>query len=83
MKKLRLSVEALAVETFEVDASLRGEGTVEARAAYPPSYWTECNPCQLSVDFCYPPSEGPNVAACAPPTPACELEDGGVLTGGC
>jgi len=84
MKKLKLSVEELAVETFDVDASPLGrKGTVEARAAAA-SWAVACD----SIEVCFPQSEGFNVAACDPFTmddacvtrlPVCTATDGGEL----
>lgn len=63
MKKLRLSIEELAVETFDVDAAPLGRrGTVEARAAA--SWVAVCD----SIEVCFPVSEGLNVALCVPTT---------------
>lgn len=65
MKKLQLAVEELAVETFEVDASLGAWwGTVKARAAgADPRTYTSPAPddCPCTI-----PSQGQTVAACAP-----------------
>lgn len=79
MKKLSLSVEELAVETFDVGAPRRGQGTVAGQAA------TNGMP----GEPCYPPSEGINIAMCAPTTvgeecvtvdPQCPLGGGVELT---
>jgi hypothetical protein len=93
MKKLRLVIEELAVETFDVSASVRGrKGTVEARADTSrctdpqtyrcegtATYFTLCVNCVESVDICYRPSEGPDVAMCAPTHAGEECETGSLL----
>lgn len=71
MKKLKLMVEELAVETFELDASLLGrEGTVAARAESVNSECQRCvtyTICEVVDNTCFQPSRDPNDAACAPP----------------
>lgn len=70
MKKLTLSVEDLAVETFDAGASPDGRtGTVAAMAdtgrCWTINAETECPPSDIP---CTTPSAGPTVAMCAPTT---------------
>lgn len=74
MKKLQLSVEELAVETFDPGEMRGTEGTVEAQAAdtFTKLVDTYCG----GLSDCCPPSYGINVAMCAPTTvqPECETD---------
>ena len=45
MKKLRLDVDALTVESFATDAGLRGAGTVRANAVTPSACPTDAYDC--------------------------------------
>jgi len=75
MKKLRLSIEELAVETFDVDAALNAwTGTVEGRAD--PRTYTSPAPddCPCTI-----PSQGQTVAMCAPTHVGEECETGWIL----
>ena len=85
MKKLRMAVEELSVETFDVDASPRGRGTVAARDAE--SQDTQCKncpsfaTCDLADNICFPPSQTPDEAACYFPTPNQPCESDGLICG--
>ena len=75
MKKLRLSIEELTVETFDVDAARNAwEGTVEGQAD--PRTYTSPAPddCPCTI-----PSQGQTVAACAPTGVGEECETGFLL----
>lgn len=77
MKKLRLSIEELTVETFDVDTARSAwEGTVEGRAGGGPRTYTLAEPddCPCTI-----PSQGQTVAMCAPTGVGEECETGFML----
>ena len=49
MKKIKLSIEGLRVESFAVAATEQGNGTVFANAK---TVYDTCSPCQSAIDAC-------------------------------
>jgi hypothetical protein len=60
MRKLKLALEHLAVESFDVANAPAGEGTVEAHA---PVTRLSCNSCQISCAYsaCDPECTTPEI----------------------
>ena len=73
MRKLRLEVEALVVESFATDADARGAGTVRgaADAFYAPVTRTDCPECTgQPIETCTCECPPPPTPGCPPPPPS-------------
>jgi hypothetical protein len=68
MRKLKLNLEQLSVESFATERRLAGEGTVHAHAT-PPSYCgPSCAPtCQTNCDCTYTCTNGFPATRCTIP----------------
>ena len=49
MRKIKLSIEGLRVESFATAATERGHGTIFGNAK---TYDNTCSPCQSAIDNC-------------------------------
>jgi hypothetical protein len=49
MKKIKLSIEGLRVESFAIAATEQGNGTIFANAK---TVYDTCSPCQSAIDAC-------------------------------
>jgi hypothetical protein len=76
MKKLKLNVEALRVESFSANAGTEAHGTVHGQSIVEPSGYTYCIPCGGGGDTDYECASHTcgNSACCAvTPNTHCEM----------